>query len=109
MVNKEYSKEEKLSYVESFKESGMSIAAYAREKGIPETTFRGWLRLDRAMTFGEIDIRPQFNEASNATFKPNQPIRKTIVFAKDDIRIELKEGFDKELLKKIVEVFISAT
>lgn len=109
MTNKEYSKEEKIAYVEEFKDSGMSIAAYAREKGIPETTLRGWLRLDRAVAFGEIDIRPQFNETPNASFKPNQPIRKTMVFVKDDIRIELKEGFDKNLLKKIVEVFVSDT
>ena len=108
MINKEYSKEEKIAYVENFKESGMTIAAYAREKGIPETTFRGWLRLDKAMAFGEIDLKPQFNETANTPSRPSQPIRKTMIFAKDDIRIELKEGFDKELLKRIVEVFISA-
>ena len=27
-------------------------------------------------------------------------VKKTMVFAKDDIRIELKEGFDKEFLRK---------
>ena len=109
MIVKEYSKEEKIAHVEAFKESGMSITAYAREQGIPKATFSGWLRLDRALAFGEIDVKPKFNEGANTSLKPNQPIRKTIVFAKDDIRIELKEGFDKNLLKKIVEVFISDT
>lgn len=106
MVNKEYSKEEKNTYLEDFKESGMSVSEYAREKGIPTSTLRGWLRLDRALAFGEIDLKPQFNETSNSSSKLNQPIKKTMIFAKDDIRIELKEGFDKELLKKIVEVLI---
>ena len=107
MVNKEYSKEEKIAFVEDYKESGMSVATYAREKGIPSTTLRGWLRLERALAFGEIDLKPQFNETSNTLPKTTLPVKKTMIFAKDDIRIELKEGFDKELLKKIVEVLIS--
>ena len=85
----------------------MSVSEYARDKGIPSTTLRGWLRLDRALAFGEIDLKPQFNEPSNVPTRTNLPIKKTMVFAKDDIRIELKEGFDKELLRKIVEVLIS--
>ena len=106
MVNKEYSKEEKIAYIEEFKESGMTVTSYAREKGIPPTTFRGWLRLERALAFGEIDLKPQFNESPRVALKLNQPVKKTMIFAKDDIRIELKEGFDKNLLKKIVEVLI---
>ena len=47
MLNKEYSQEEKMSYVEDYKKSGMSLSEYAREKGIPATTLRGWVRLDK--------------------------------------------------------------
>lgn len=104
MVIREYSKEEKMAYVEEYKVSGMSQKAFARQKGIPDTTFRGWLRLERAMAFGEIELKPTI--APVVTEKTMQPVKKTMVFAKDDIRIELKEGFDKELLKKIVEVLI---
>lgn len=37
----EYSKEEKYGYVEEFKCSGMTAGAYAKEKDIPPSTFRG--------------------------------------------------------------------
>ena len=106
MVGREirgYSKEEKIAYVEEFKASGMNIAEYARTRNIPNTTLRGWLRLDKALAFGEINIRPQTNAVP-----PAPVVKKTMVFAKEDIRIELKEGFDKEFLRNIVEVLINA-
>lgn len=107
MVVREYSKEEKMAYIEEFKASGMSQKRFAKEKGIPDTTLRGWLRLDRAMAFGEIDLKQPITHVTT-TETVKQPIKKTMVFAKEDIRIELKEGFDKEFLKKIVEVLIDA-
>ena len=56
----------------------MSLSEYAREKGIPATTLRGWVRLDRALAFGKIDLKLQFNEKSNGQSKVNQPIKKCI-------------------------------
>ena len=100
---REYSQEEKIAYVEDFKISGMSIAEYTRCKNIPNTTFRGWLRLDKALAFGEINIKPQ-----TQAIPPAPVVKKTMVFAKEDIRIELKEGFDKDFLRNIVEVLINA-
>jgi len=102
---REYSKEEKLAYIEEFKLSGMSQTRFAREKGIPDTTFRGWVGLNKSSTFGEIDLTP--SNVSNISQELEQPKIKTIVFAKDDIKIELKEGFDKQFLRKIVEVLIN--
>lgn len=103
MLAREYSKEEKIAYVEEFKSSGMNLAEFARSKNIPSTTLRGWLRLDRALAFGEIDLKPQ-----PQVVPPALVVKKTMVFAKDDIRIELKEGFDKEFLRNIIEVLINA-
>ena len=105
MLGCQYSKEEKIAFVEEFKTSGMSVNAYSKEKGIPSTTFRGWLRIDRALEFGEIDLGETVVEGA---LKPAPVIRKAMVFAKDDIRIELKEGYDKGLLRNIVEVLINA-
>ncbi len=102
MALREYTQEEKLAYVEEFKTSGMSQKGFAKEKGIPDTTFRGWLKLDRALGFGEICLKPT---ATN--YEVKEPIRKTTIFAREDIRIELKEGFDKQFLRKIVEVLIN--
>lgn len=102
---REYSKEEKLAYIEEFKSSGMSQTRFAREKGIPDTTFRGWVGLNKSSTFGEIDLTQP--NVSNLSQELEEPKVETIVFAKNDIRIELKEGFDKQFLRKIVEVLIN--
>lgn len=102
---REYSKEEKLAYIEEFKSSGMSQTRFAREKGIPDTTFRGWVGLNKTSVFGEIDLTQ--SNVSNISQELEQPKIETIIFAKDDIRIELKEGFDKQFLRKIVEVLIN--
>lgn len=94
-----YEKEEKQAYVEEFKNSGETIARYALERGIPETTLRGWLKEDQELTFGAIEIKP-----SKALLP--RVSKSATVFATENIRIELKENFDKELLKRIVEVLI---
>ncbi len=107
MAGKVYTKQEKILIIDAFKSSGMSQNAFARAKEIPETTFKSWLRLDKALAFGEIDVS---DIATSTTQVPkNNPItiKKSIIFAKDDIRIELKEGFDKELLKNITEVLMN--
>ena len=107
MVKRVYTTAEKFAYVEEFKESGMSRYQFIKEKGIPESTFRGWLKLDRTSTFGEIELKPAIEKISEAV--PIVPkLRDGIVFEKEDMRIELKQGFDKELLKRIVEVLIDA-
>ena len=94
-----YEKEEKQAYVEGYKNSGESLARYALEKGIPEGTLRGWVKEDKDLTFGAIELKSS---------KLSLPItaKSATVFVTENIRIELKENFDKELLKKIVEVLI---
>ena len=52
----EYSIAEKIAYVEEYKESGLSQYQFAKSKGIAPTTFNGWLKLERAMAFGEINL-----------------------------------------------------
>ncbi len=96
-----YEKEEKQAYVEDYKNSGETIARYALENGIPETTLRGWIKEDQELTFGEIEIKPSTPPLPKVT-------KRATVFATENIRIELKENFNKELLKKIVEVLINA-
>ena len=97
-----YSEEEKKAYVDEFKESGLSITAYARERKIPTTTLRDWLRLDKALEFGKIDLEKDL-KSEQATMK-QIPHKKSIVFAMENIRIELKEGYNKKILKQIIEV-----
>ena len=45
-MSREYNKEEKISCVAEYQDSGMSIAEFAREKRIPASTLRSWIRLN---------------------------------------------------------------
>lgn len=100
MSGRTYEKEEKQAYVEDFKNSGELLERYALEKGIPASTLRGWLKEDRELAFGAIEIK-----TSNVSLP--KITKNATVFATENIRIELKEGFDKILLRNIVEVLIN--
>ena len=79
---REYDVSEKLAYVEEYENSGLSISEFAREKNIPSTTFRGWLRLERAMSFGEINLNQTTSITKSTTTTAINNIRKSIVFAR---------------------------
>ena len=96
-----YREAEKKAYVDEFKESGLSITAYAKERGIPDTTLRGWLRLDSALEFGKIDLGTHLT--SQLAVQQIQH-KKSMVFAMENIRIELKEGYNKKVLQQIIGV-----
>ncbi len=97
-MSRTYSEEEKMEYVERYKSSGENIERFALENGIPGTTFRDWLKNDEELKFGEINIMPKL---------PNKTKANVTIFSSEKIRIELKEGFDKEFLKQIMEVMIN--
>jgi len=98
MSQRNYSEEEKQAYLEELRESGESIGNFARERDIPASTLRGWI--DAEVTFGKISMQ-QVKSSSHKTSK-------NLVFACENIRIELKENFNKEFLKKIMGVLIDA-
>lgn len=100
MSGRVYSEEEKIAYVEEFKKSELGSTTFAREIGVPESTLRTWVREDRNLSFGAIDLQP-----SNNMNQKN--IKKGTIFASENIRIELKEGFDKKFLLKIIEVLVN--
>ena len=92
-----YSEEEKREYLDRYKVSGQSKTTYARENGIPEATFRTWAKEEQYGMFGALEINQQEQVA------PKQLVKSTI-FCNENIRVELKEGYDKEYLKRIIEV-----
>lgn len=96
MIVRKYSEEEKQTHLDSFKVSGKSKTLYARENNIPEATFRAWVRDEQYKMFGAVEL----GGAETVTNK----IVKPIIFCDEKIRIELKDGYDKEYLKKIIEV-----
>lgn len=98
-----YSEAEKAILLEEFKKSDESIAGFTKRHNIPSTTFRGWLKANEEdVSFGAIEIRP--TQPQNVTAKS---LAKTMIFVSENIRIELKENFDKAFLRRIVEVLIN--
>ena len=92
-----YSEDEKMAYVEEFKNSELGVTTFARQNGIPESTFRGWLKDISDLSFGMINLKPTPSAVPKIT-------KNIMVFANETIRIELKENFDKSFLRKVVEI-----
>ena len=95
-----YSDEEKRIHLDQYKVSGKCKIEYARENDIPEATFRAWIKEENYSDFGILETN------SSETERVTKIVRSTI-FANETIRIELKEGFDKEFLKRIIEVLVN--
>lgn len=94
-----YEKGEKQAILEEYKRSGRSLKGSAEEKGILASTLQGWIKDDKNLIFGAIEVNSS-NPPLPRTIKP------AIIFSTEKMRIELKEGFDKELLKSIVGVLL---
>ena len=94
-----YKEELKKQYVEEFKNSGKSITVFSNEKGIPRSTFSQWLYKNSKhktnIKFGLIE-----------NIQKDTIISENISITMKGINIELKADYDKDLLKKLVEVLI---
>lgn len=96
-----YSEEEKRQYLDQYKVSGKTKTEYARSNDIPEATFRAWVKEEAYSNFGVLET--SITENDGASVKVVKPI----IFASENIRIELREGFDKVFLRNIIEVLIN--
>ena len=96
-----YSDEEKQLHLDQYKVSGKSKTEYARENDIPEAAFRAWVKEENYSDFGMIET--ETNEDGKVVAKIIRPI----IFSNENIRIELREGYDKDFLKRIIEVLIN--
>ena len=94
-----YSEEEKQSHLDKFRVSGKSKTLYARENDIPEATFRAWVKDEQYAMYGALEWG-QISETTNT----NPNIVRPVIFCNENIRIELRDGYDKNFLKQIIEV-----
>lgn len=95
-----YIEEEKRLHLDKYKVSGKCKTEYARENDIPETTFRAWIKEENYADFGILEMNTVEGEKATKIVKPT-------IFANENIRIELREGYDKEFLIKIIEVLVN--
>ena len=100
-MSRNYSEEEKMQHLDQYKVSGKSKTEYARLNDIPEATFRAWVKEEAYSKYGILEETAN-SENNSSTVKVIRPV----IFANENIRIELREGFDKEFLKRIIEVLV---
>ncbi len=106
-MSRKFSKEEKEKLLKKFRNGDLSYRAFCKKNGVSKTTLSTWLRAERenlnkisaggATDFGIIQLNAQ-GETSATDDK------ESIKFSCDTIRIELKNGYDKNLLTKVIEV-----
>jgi len=90
-----FSKEEKAKWLEDWKQSGKSISAYVREKGLVRWTFTKWLKAERGS-------KPCFVEVP-APMKPSMHQAAEILIEKGDITIHIPLAMSGSELREIVE------
>ena len=91
-----YSKEEKEQLIEEFKNSGLSIASWARKNGLPVSTVTGWVSKHEKKSKHSKDIK--FIE-----IKTTQA-GKTLKMEIGAVKILVDRYTDIELLVKVIKV-----
>ena len=96
---KEYSEEEKMKYCRGFKNCTLPLAEYATKMKIPVEGLKQWLKeYKEPPAFGAINLSEVFGvsnvESEKSKFK----------FCTDSIKIEILENYNREILKKILDL-----
>ena len=92
-ILRKYTDKECERYWEEYQNSDLTVSGFTKEKGIPASTLKGWLNKEVDIKFGEI----QTEDSNNRTTMP----RPNKVFITENIRIELKYGYNKDFLKQV--------
>lgn len=106
MFVSKYSEEDKKRWIEEMKHNGKSAQAYAKEIGIPDSTLRFWLRKEMNSKYKESFGAIKIVEDTTPIDSTNNT-GSSIKYYGSKIKIELEKGFDKEFLKKVVEVLVN--
>jgi len=93
----QYSKEEKLNWISSWKESGKKAWTYAKEKGLSPRTFMKWVKAETKQNPDFIEVNPKLISLQQSS---------DIIIEKGDVRIRLGLGHGTGLgeLKAVIEV-----
>ena len=76
-------------------------AQYSNENRMSKTSQNNWQKQGEQFVFGQINTRIKNQNIARVD-------EKKTVFSNETLRIELKEGFDKDFVLKIVKVLIDA-
>ena len=106
-----YSEYDKSKYVNGFKKGHLTLAEYCRYMNLSIEDMKQWLKESRELpAFGKIKVSEVMKEDTTLgaviDTEAKLPSTTPIKFESDNIKIELKPNYDKEILKKIIEVFV---
>lgn len=110
MFESKYSEENKKKWLEEFKNNNKPASQYAKEIGIPASTLRFWARKELNgcynNSFGEIKILDNSKVVSNIVEDDNNN-ETQIKYCGNKITIILEKGYNREFLRKVVEVLVN--
>ena len=96
---KEYSEADKAKYCRGFKKCTLPITDYAEKMGIPVEELKVWLKeYKELLPYGAINIASLFEHQNDNSTKTS------FKFSTETIKIEIAEGYDRNVLKKILEL-----
>ena len=97
MTNKQYTDEERKSYLEQWRQSGLSGNKFCRDNNIRPTTFYNWTKKERQK---EAKQNPGFVKLQKLGI--NAPTN--IVIEKNDWKIILPPGFSREDAVTVIDL-----
>jgi len=95
-----YSKEEKTKLLEEWRQSGKSISAYVKEKGIVRWTFTKWLKAEREGKSGFVEVTAAVEKAI--------PQAGEILIEKGEVKIHIPLTIGSMELRTIIDVLAGA-
>ena len=98
MTKKVYSEIEKMDLIRKYEEAQVSMAKFAKEKGVARSTFSQWVHNREKPKFGKIEIE----DTKELVAESASTI--ALTYNSEKINIEIKKGYDPKMLEKIVEV-----
>ena len=95
-----YSEEEKKAHLEKWRNSGLSMSEYSRVNHISRNAFSRWITVEKAGNGGVIEFSPAIDLGHINSDN-------LVTFENETIKIELKKNYNKDFLRKIVEVLVN--
>ena len=96
----------KNAYVEGFKKSHLTLTEYCRMMKLKIEDMKNWLKeYKEPELFGKINLADLMEkDTKESSPKVETSISSPLKFETSNIKIELKEGYDKKLLKDFIEM-----
>ena len=105
-MEKHYDEGDKQKYVRGFKNCNQTLLEYCDKMQIRYDDMKSWLKEYKNLpAFGKIDVKA-IAEKESTTVQQKVEDAAPIKFETDTIKLELKPGYDKELLQQMMEVLV---